>query len=381
MYDIAIIGGGLVGCGVALDLAKLNPELNIIIIDQLPPEFSKQSIFDSRIYAITPKNYEHLLSLDIKPELKRITSVNSMDVRGNRQSQIKFNKSDIRGEYLAKIIESNNLHQALYARLKEYSKVKFTYIKIKELINQADKVDIISEDNQVLNARLLVAADGANSFVRNKFNFSMHKIPYHQSAVVANFECEYEHRGIAYQWFLNDSILAYLPLPQRHISIVWSTDNPQFLLDINANELTDLVAKQGGHILGGLNLISKPLAFPLQMNLVSQLYLGRVILIGDAAHTLHPLAGQGVNLGFGDAWELTKTIAKLDLSNLDKAGLSRFNYKRIAQVRKMQMTCHLLHRLFHNRLSLIDKLRNTGLNWVDNMQVLKKTLINSAINY
>jgi 2-polyprenyl-6-methoxyphenol hydroxylase-like FAD-dependent oxidoreductase len=122
------------------------------------------------------------------------------------------------------------------------------------------------------------------------------------------------------------------------------------------------------------------MAFPLKLNLVEKFYYERVILIGDAAHTIHPLAGQGVNLGFGDAWALAKLMA-LNLSNLDNATLARYNYARLAEVRKMQMTCHLLHRLFHNRLPVVNELRNLGLNLVNRLTPVKKILINSAINY
>jgi ubiquinone biosynthesis UbiH/UbiF/VisC/COQ6 family hydroxylase len=198
--------------------------------------------------------------------------------------------------------------------------------------------------------------------------------------VVANFKCSIDHNNVAHQWFLGDGVLAYLPLPNQHISIVWSNDNPQQLLTSSPDELCELVANAGQNTLGKLELITKAMAFPLKLNLVEKFYHERVILIGDAAHTIHPLAGQGVNLGFGDAWALAKLIA-LNFSNLDNATLARYNYARLAEVRKMQMTCHLLHRLFHNRLPVVNELRNLGLNLVNRLTPVKKILINSAINY
>jgi 2-octaprenylphenol hydroxylase len=145
--------------------------------------------------------------------------------------------------------------------------------------------------------------------------------------------------------------------------------------------LSSVVAEAGEYSLGKLELITPAQAFPLKLNLIEKFYAGRVILIGDAAHTIHPLAGQGVNLGFGDAWELAQLFATHSDSLISEVDLARYNYNRLAEVRKMQMTCHMLHRLFHNRLPVVDKLRNLGLNLVNQIAPLKKMLINSAINY
>ncbi|HCY38972.1 MAG TPA: ubiquinone biosynthesis protein UbiH [Neisseriales bacterium] len=381
MYDVAIVGGGLVGASFALDLIQQNENLSIAFIERTEPNFSEnQSGFDNKIYAISPSNLEHLSKLGVKPDWSKIGTINAMNVRGNQNSAIEFDKATCKGQYLAKIVEYRNLHHAVLVELKKYPQVKFIYTNLQDAKMYETSVELLNDANEVIHAKWLVAADGANSFVRNKFNFTVDAIPYYQSGVVANFKCSIDHNNVAHQWFLGDGVLAYLPLPNQHISIVWSSDNPQQLLTSSPDELCELVANAGQNTLGKLELITKAMAFPLKLNLVEKFYYERVILIGDAAHTIHPLAGQGVNLGFGDAWALAKLMA-LNLSNLDNATLARYNYARLAEVRKMQMTCHLLHRLFHNRLPVVNELRNLGLNLVNRLTPVKKILINSAINY
>lgn len=381
MYDVAIVGGGLVGASFALDLIQQNENLSIAFIERNEPNFSEnKSGFDNKIYAISQSNLEHLSKLGVNPDWSKIGTINAMSVRGNQNSAIEFDKAACKGQYLAKIVEYRNLHHAVLLKLKQYPQIRFIYTNLKDAKMYETSVELLNDADEVIQAKWLVAADGANSFVRNKFNFAVEAIPYYQSGVVANFKCSIDHNNVAHQWFLGDSVLAYLPLPNQHISIVWSSDNPQQLLTATPDELCELVANAGQNTLGKLELVTKATAFPLKLNLVDKFYQSRVILIGDAAHTIHPLAGQGVNLGFGDAWALAKLMA-FNFNNLDAAELARYSYSRLAEVRKMQMTCHLLHRLFHNRLPVINKLRNLGLNLVNRLTPLKKALINSAVNY
>lgn len=381
MYDIAVVGGGLVGAAFALDLACQNSKLKIILIERNQPDFNQNEHgFDNKIYALSPKNYQHLQSITSGLDEKRVGTIEAMDVRGNHGGKIEFDQHDCRGNYLAKIVEYRNLHRAVYHELSNHDNVEFKSTSLAKVDNEAERVSLYEKNGSKLEAKWLIAADGANSFVRQQGRFNLEEIPYYQSGVVANFRCEHDHHNIARQWFLGEGILAYLPLPNQQISIVWSSNEPEYLLKLSADELCAAVAEAGEYSLGKLELITSAQAFPLKLNLINKFYSGRVILIGDAAHTIHPLAGQGVNLGFGDAWELTQLLASR-VENLSPAELARYNYNRLAEVRKMQMTCHMLHRLFHNRLPVVDKLRNLGLNLVNQIAPLKKMMINSAINY
>ncbi|MDD3266911.1 MAG: FAD-dependent monooxygenase [Burkholderiales bacterium] len=378
-YDIAIIGGGLVGAGFALATVKENPKLKLIILEQYTPNFDyDDTTYDNRVYAISPNNFNKLSKYGVKVENIRAGIINQMSVFGTN-SKIEFDRKDCNNKYLAKIIESRNLLAAIYSELSNYPQVEFHYGTVENIVFISEQFIIQSKDITI-QANWLIASDGANSFVRRQFNFEMEEIPYYQSGVVANFRCEKSHSSIAYQWFLDESVLAYLPLPDNQISIVWSTDRVNELLNMTKEQFCNEVMIASGSKLGKLELITSPAAFPLKMNLVNSFVKDRVILIGDSAHTIHPLAGQGVNLGFGDAWELALLMAKTN-AKVDNADLQRFNARRLLEVRKMQMTCHTLHRLFHNRNFLVDKIRNFGLNMVNNLGIVKKMLINTASNY
>ena len=399
MLDVIIVGGGLIGCSFALDLAQQNPNLSICIIERTPLDFKPEvNNWDNKVYAITPHNYHHLSQqLALELDGARIGTITRMKVRGPdafgcysgtkknaqllRSSLIEFDSSAVNASYLAKIVEYRNLYQALIHKLSDYPNIELCNLTLQDIQMSKDSVKIISTCGSEIRARLLIGADGANSLVRSKFDFKVEQIPYFQSGVVANFSCEIPHQNVAHQWFTGDGILAYLPLAQQQISMVWATDDFQKLLNYSDEELCLAVSAAGAGVLGKLSLITKPRAFPLKLNLVNKFYQNRVILIGDAAHTIHPLAGQGLNLGFGDAWELASLIAKINLAQFDPLQLSRFNFSRLAEVRKMQLTCHLLQRLFHNRLPLIDKLRNLGLNLVNHLPLLKQALISSATHY
>lgn len=377
-YDIVIVGGGLVGSSFALATIKQNPELKIAIIERQQPVFSHNEIgYDNKIYAISPHNLQELAKIGVIANSERIGSIDAMNVRGNQDSAIVFDKHDCNNQFLAKIIEYRNLQAAVIKEIKQ-TNIEMLFINIDDIIEENNSV-LIKSSSQIINCKWLVAADGANSFVRRKFNFKVEEIPYYQSGVVANFSCAKPHHNVAYQWFLGDGILAYLPLPDNKISIVWSTDRADELLKLDHQTFSHQVAKAANFELGELDLITPPVAFPLKLRLVDKFSQQRIILIGDAAHTIHPLAGQGVNLGFGDAWALSKLFAHNP--NLDFVDLSKFSASRMLEVRKMQMTCHLLHRLFHNRNFLVNKILNKGLNLVNNISGIKKLLIDSAVNY
>lgn len=377
-YDIVVVGGGLVGASFALSTINKNPKLKIAIIEQRKPDFSANEIgYDNKIYAISPHNLHELADIDVKANASRFGSIDAMNVRGNQDSAIIFDKNDCNNQFLAKIIEYRNLQAAVMTEI-EQTNIDMLYLNILDIIEEDNRL-LIKSDYQDLYCKWLVAADGANSFVRNKFNFTLEEIPYYQSGVVANFECTKPHNNVAHQWFLGDGILAYLPLPDNKISIVWSTDRAAELLKLDHIAFAKEVAAASGFELGELSVITPPIAFPLKLRLVEKFFHNRVILIGDAAHTIHPLAGQGVNLGFGDAWELAALFAKNN--ELDFVDLTKFNAKRLIEVRKMQMTCHLLHRLFHNRNLVVNKILNAGLKMVNNLSMVKKLLIDSAINY
>lgn len=380
MSDIIIVGGGLVGCACALALIKQNPELKIAIIDRQPQDFSRNdSGWDNKIYAISPHNYKSLIELLPDFDESRVGTIVTMLVSGDQDGKIELDAGNY--DYLARVIEYRVLQSALMDELAKFANVEFKYMSLTNIEQSEQQVVVLGADGESCSARWLIAADGANSFVRKQLEILPQTIDYYQAGVVANFRCQKNHGNIARQWFLGDSILAYLPLPDNHISIVWSCDNSAELLALPPAKFCQRVAAAGKYSLGELELVTAPVAFPLRLNLVPKFYAGKVILIGDAAHTIHPLAGQGVNLGFGDVWELRKLFAASKSSSVNQFSLARYNARRLLAARQMQMTCHLLHRMFHSRLALADNLRNWGLSLVNRAGVLKKMLVGAATKY
>ena len=192
------------------------------------------------------------------------------------------------------------------------------------------------------------------------------------------------HRGIAYQWFQPDGILALLPLPGNRVSMVWSVSPEQSarLLAMPHEELCAQVAAASQHTLGELQLITPPAAFPLRLLVLPQISAPRLALIGDAAHNMHPLAGQGVNTGFRDARQLAQILLERGAQNDcgDAQLLRRYERKRKEDIYTMQATTYGLKHLFNNDIPLLRALRNLGLNATNRITPLKKMLMQHALN-
>ncbi len=212
----------------------------------------------------------------------------------------------------------------------------------------------------------------------------IHRNSVTHTAVVANFACEKAHHGTAFQWFRSDGILAWLPLPGQHFSIVWSTDeaNAHALLAAPASELCARVAEAGAHSLGLLEVATAPSSFPIAPAWVARRTRPRMVLIGDAAHVVHPLAGQGVNLGFGDASLLAAMIADQAAHQRDPGDwltLRRFERQRSGDILAMRLVIKGLQHLFGARSSAIALARNLGLNVTDRLPVIKNLLARRAM--
>jgi ubiquinone biosynthesis UbiH/UbiF/VisC/COQ6 family hydroxylase len=234
-----------------------------------------------------------------------------------------------------------------------------------------------------LRAGLIVGADGADSWVRSQAGIRVETRPYAQTAVVANFAVALPHRGVATQWFLRNGVLALLPLPGERVSMVWSTAtaHAEELLALGADELAAQVMAASQARLGELRVITPAAAFPLRMQRVSRLVTARVALVGDAAHNVHPLAGQGVNLGFRDARELARVLTARGAQNDcgDLALLRRYERARKEDIAAMQLTTDALQRLFNYDNAPMASLRNLGLRFVNRQSALKNLLIRRAV--
>jgi ubiquinone biosynthesis UbiH/UbiF/VisC/COQ6 family hydroxylase len=242
---------------------------------------------------------------------------------------------------------------------------------------------LILASGERLGASLVVGADGAQSWVRRAAGLTARASSYHQLGVVANLGTAKPHDGTAFQWFRADGVLAYLPLPGNRISIVWSTSEPhgRELLGLAPEAFCLRLAEAGQGVLGELTLITPPQAFPLQSLAAESMIGPRVALVGDAAHVVHPLAGQGVNLGFGDARVLAGTLTEREPFRDcgDRVLARRYERSRAEAVFAMRTVTDGLAKLFGLPGLPAARMRNAGLNLTDRLAPVKNLLVRHAI--
>ena len=378
-FDGVVVGGGLVGAAMALALAEQGKD--IALLELRPPPLNLQdadSDWDARIYAISPANERFLTSLGTWPASHRIQPVKAMDVRGDAGGKIEFSAQAIRQSHLNSILENRWLLQALWQRLQSFDNVHVFSQTAHSLHVDQDAASITLDTGAVLSAPLIMAADGAHSWVRSHTDIQVSTKPYQQHGIVANYAIEKPHGNTARQWFQQGDVLAYLPLPQQRMSIVWSSSHTEALMALDDSEFAARVAAQGEHSLGQLTPLGRRFAFELVLRRPERMYAPRIALLGDAAHTIHPLAGQGVNLGFGDVMALSALLQ--DAADWGKLSVLReYEAQRMHAVRSMQMGCDGLFQLFKPEAAPLSWLRNTGLNVVNQLGGIKNHLIRQAM--
>lgn len=384
-HDAAIVGGGLVGASLALALQHAG--LDVALIEpQAPPPPLAADIWDSRIYAISPGNAGFLDSLGVwsRLDVQRVQRVEAMSICGDAPAgRLEFSAYEAGLRELAYIVEGSVLQRALRAAIVDTGQVRMACsARASSLQVAADAAQVTLADGEQILAQVVIGTDGGDSWVRRAAGITARVSDYHQLGVVANFETEKNHGGTAFQWFRADGVLALLPLPGKHVSMVWSAAEPhaQTLLAMDAEVLADAVAAASGGVVGGLRLVTPAAAFPLRLTHIENLVAPRIALAGDAAHHLHPLAGQGVNLGFRDVRELATVLAsrasKQDYG--DWSLLRRYARARREDIAAMALGTDVLQKLFAAQPVWLSGARNSGMAAVNRLPFLKNLLIRHA---
>lgn len=384
-YDVIVVGGGLVGAALALALGEAG--LRLALVEQVPPRpLPTDQSWDARVYAVTPGNIRFLQRLGVWDALDntRIAPIHAMSVWGDDgKACLEFDAYAAGVPELGVIAESRLIQDGLWQALGSNANVdRICPARCATLELKPEAARLKLEQGPVLQASLVVGADGGNSWVRRQAGIGVNTMPYGQLGVVANFETEKPHGGIARQWFLPDGILAWLPLPGNRISMVWAVlpARAQSLLALDAEVFCHAVAEVGHHTLGMLRLMTTPAAFPLALQRNEGMVAPRLALVGDAAHLVHPLAGQGVNLGFRDAQQLAATLAAHGLRDFgDILLLRRYERARKADILAMQAVTTALQKLFNRDSAVLARLRNAGLALTDQISPLKRQLMAHAI--
>ncbi len=384
-FDVIINGGGVVGSAFALALRESG--LKAALIAAHPPE-PPDMRWDSRVYALSPGSAAFLDACGAWTHLaaERVTRIEDMRIFGDdAAAELGFSAYEAGLHELAHVVEHGRLQSALSTALQgmDDAIAVFSPASCSALTISDHGVALELQEGRCLHARLIVGADGAESWTRAQAGIAVTQYVYHQAGVVANFRAAEPHRETAFQWFRPDGVLALLPLPDNHVSMVWSTAeaHAERLMDMAPGALAEEVAAASRGMLGALDSITPAARFPLRLQRVRNLVRPRLALIGDAAHNVHPLAGQGLNLGLRDARELADTLAKraphIDCG--DYYLLRRYERARREDILAMQLTTDGLQKLFSSDDRWLGRARNFGLRMTDRQSRLKNLLVQRAV--
>lgn len=386
--DICIVGDGAIGKTLAIGLCQQGYTVTHLRPASRAPQ--APSAWDTRVYALNHAARDLLSSLRVWEAMDhgRIAPVEAMQIHGDteRAGHLHFDAWNARTSELAWIVEDSNLEQAMDGALRYARGLKQVQGRATRLQQLAEGVELTLEDGTHIHSRLLAGADGRHSWVRGQCDIGITYRDYHQQGIVSNFECELPHHGRAQQWFLGrDGVVALLPLPGNRLSLVWSAPNALAaqLMNEPLAQLADRLAVLPGQIAGRLTPLepASVQAIPLLFIRAESMVAQRVLLAGDAAHGVHPLAGHGMNLGFGDVGALFKLFESEDARRDcgDDRLLCRYARARREDVLLMQLATDGLERLFSTELEPLRIARNLGMDVLNRLPFLKRRLIAHAM--
>lgn len=380
-FDILIVGAGLSGASLACALR--GSRYRIGLVERQRPQAAAG--WDARIYAVSPANVDFLRRCGIWDHLDadRIGPVERMDVSGDAGGRLAFSAYECGMQSLASIVEAGRMASELWETARRQPNIEILCPAEPAALDfRPEAARLRLSDGRECQASLVVGADGVNSWVRGQTRIQAHLRPYEELGVVANFACERPHAGTAFQWFREDGILAWLPLPGNRFSIVWSTpdDHARTLLALTPEVFAERVAAAGGHRLGKLELLTPAAGFPLRFMKLDSTVASRLALIGDAAHAVHPLSGHGINLGFQDARALADRLLALPAFRDcgDENVLRAWQRARAEETLLVRELTDGLHRLFKPSSGPLSLLRNAGLSLAGSISPLRSVLARYA---
>ena len=385
--DIVICGGGLSGIICSLALSKLG--ISIYCIDKQVSSVSKKItdmrstayLIPSKQFLETVEIWNHL-SKNANP-LKTLSIINSENgfPYNNVLSETKFESKEI---YKDQFGWNINNHETKKILLNLISKNKLiTFYKNDEITNiekNNDYLTIFLKNNQKINTKLLIGADGRNSFIRKIYNISVKLTNLEQKAITFIIKHKNIHKDISYEIYYNGGPFTTIPLKSKDnnlSAVVWvdQINNIEKLLALSKKEFSNEVNKRSSNKLGAINVVSNLQSFPVSSQLAEKLVDHRMILIGEAAHALPPIGAQGLNLTIKDIKEIYDLIKNNPNSVGDHSMISKFKNKRFIDIKIRSMSVNFLNKISKSDLSMISNTRNFGLNFLQNIKIIKFLLM------
>ncbi len=390
-FDIIIIGGGFAGLTAALNLAQSNPHIKIALLEK--SDIIKQDKQrDGRAFAISQSSLQVFNKIgileDIKPFAGIIEDIKIVDCNSPFYLHFAANehskKTNDQGKF-GLVIENFHIHNALRNKALQQNNLEMICPNFyQEIIFDSNQAIITLDNKRTINAKLVLACDGRFSALREKFNIKTFKKSYGQTALVFNISHSLPHQNIALEKFVPDGPFAVLPMKNAlESSIVWTvkSDKAQTLLEMDGENFLQQLKKYTGNYLGEIKVSSTPFKYNLDLIVADKFYYQRIVLVGDAAHGIHPIAGQGFNLGIDDIKVLTDLVKEYFECGLDigcESLLQKYNQVRKLGIYKMVAATDGLNGLFSNHSIILKTLRNSGLAVVDKIPALKKFFIKNA---
>lgn len=383
--DIAIVGAGIAGQTLALALAQHDFKVAVIDANEISPTIT--NAFSPRVSAISKASERIFKNIGAWQNIQRMQAYTVMQVWEDQAfGRIAFSAHENKIENLGHIIENTCITQALFECAKNVENIVLFSAQKITAINSNDEQQLINLDSgDMISAKLIVGADGGNSFVRKNAGFALTFWDYDHIAIVANVQTELAHDLVARQAFTPTGPLAFLPLSSPNAcSIVWSQDTSQALrlLALSDDDFCKELQVALDNQLGKCELISSRFNYPLKMQYAQQWADNGVVLVGDAAHTIHPLAGQGANLGLLDVAALAQELGALKAAGKPfhtKKALRPYERWRKAEAAKVIATMEGFKRLFSGSDPALKLARNLGLSAADAIPPIKRFFIEQAM--
>jgi len=383
-YDAIISGGGMVGLTLGCGLAACG--LKAAVIDAAKPEMQMAPAFDGRASAIAYASVQMLKAIGFwKHAGKYAQAIEEIHVTDKASPLfVHFEAGDADDRPMGYMLENRHTRLALSLRRKEMKTLKlFAPDRIKSRVTDGGGVKVTLESGLKLTAPLLIAAEGRGSRLREEAGIALNAWAYRQTGIVATIEHELPHLGIAYEKFYPEGPFAILPLTGNRSSLVWSTKEAYapVLLSLSTRAFEAEVARKVGGFLGEVKVTGPRWSFPLSFLLAERTTDERLALIGDAAHGMHPIAGQGLNMGFRDVAALAEVLVRAKKAGEDlgsPAVLERYERWRRTDNVSLAFITDGLTRLFSNDIKPIKALRDLGLGLVQQAPPAKKFFVSHA---